>query len=283
MERAVKTPALLEVRDLRVSFRHARAARPAVAGLGYRLEAGETLALVGQSGSGKTVSCRALTRLLPPQAQVSGSVRFAGMELLGLGERALRSVRGAGIAMIFQDPARSLNPTLRVGYQIAEALRLHRPMSRTEAHRETVQLLERLHLHPAAEQASAYPHQLSGGMQQRVMIGIALASRPRILIADEATKSLDVITQAEVLQLLKELQRELGMALILITHDLRIAASLSDSVIVMHEGMAVDQGSARAVIRHPKSEYARALLDAVSTEPSAAADEPADLLRANAL
>jgi len=272
----VSPQALLEVRNLRVCFRLAHQSKPAVAGLSYTLHAGETLALVGQSGSGKTVSCRALTGLLPPHAAVSGSALFMGKELLGLDERALRSTRGAGIAMIFQDPTRSLNPAMRVGRQIMEALRLHQRMSKDDAHRRAVQLLERFRLHPAEEQVFAYPHQLSGGMQQRVMIAIALASRPRILIADEATRSLDVITQAEVLRLLKELQQQLGMALVLITHDLRIAANVADNVIVMQGGVAVEQGSTPAVIRHPRSEYARALLDAAprGTFTCEDADEP---------
>ena len=267
MEPTVSGETLLEVRDLSVSFAHGKAARPAVDRLSYSLRATETLAIVGQSGSGKTVSCRALMGLLPQSARVSGSMRFLGQELLNLGERQMRSVRGAGIAMIFQDPARSLNPTMRVGDQIVEVLRQHRRLTGAEARTEAVNLLHKVRFSHPDELLFAWPHQLSGGMQQRIMIVMALASRPRVLIADEATKSLDVITQAGVLRLLKDLQSESGMALVLITHDLRIAAGTSSYVLVMHEGRLVEQGHPSDVLSRPKHDYTRALLDAVLPGP----------------
>jgi ABC-type microcin C transport system duplicated ATPase subunit YejF len=274
----MSAPELLEVRDLRICFGQGGSSKPAVEHLSYTLRAGETIALVGQSGSGKTASCRALLGLLPSSAQVTGSARFMGHELLRLKARELQRIRGAGIAMIFQDPARSLNPTMRIGPQIVEGLRQHRRMSQSDARGIAVETLRRLRLSAPEEQFFAYPHQLSGGMQQRVMIGIALACEPRVLIADEATKSLDVITQAQVLRLLKDLQIQLGTALILITHDLRIAAEMSDQVIVMHEGRAVEQGASREVLQQPKSDYTRALLEAVlhgiALPPASAANLP---------
>jgi oligopeptide/dipeptide ABC transporter ATP-binding protein len=254
-------PALLETRDLRVEFERRGRCAAAVEGLSYRLAAGRTLAIVGESGAGKTVGCRALVRLLPPTAVVTGSVKLGGAELLGLDESEFR--RGADIAMVFQDAARSLNPTMRVGEQIAEAVRAHRRVGRREARRRAVELLQLLRLNAPEQQFFAYPHQLSGGTRQRVMIAIALACDPKVLIADEATKSLDVITQAEILNLLRDLQCSRGMAIILISHDLRVAATFAHEVLVLQAGRVIERGQAGRVLKRPQAAYTRALLDAV--------------------
>jgi oligopeptide/dipeptide ABC transporter ATP-binding protein len=254
---------LLEVCDLSVRFRTEQRFVQAVEGLSYRLGAGKTLGIIGESGSGKTVSCRAIMALLPESALVSGSVRFAGQELIGLSEREMRQHRGAGIAMVFQDPARSLNPTMRVGYQITEALRLHNPLDRAAAHRRAIELLDMLRVPAARQRFFAYPHELSGGMRQRIVIAMALSGNPRLLIADEATRSLDAVTQSETLLLLKELQRQLGMALIMVSHDLRMASSFADDVLVMYAGRAVEHAATTEIFRHAQVPYTRALLAAM--------------------
>jgi oligopeptide/dipeptide ABC transporter ATP-binding protein len=258
------TEALLEVTDLKVTFpgRRHREVR-AVDGVTYTIYAGQTLAIVGESGSGKTVSCRAVMGLLPPGAVVTGSARFGGTELIGLTDEQLRRHRGADVAMVFQDPARSLNPVMRVGAQIAEVLRAHRDVTRAEAKAQAVDLLRLVHI-PLPERRSAeYPHQLSGGMRQRVMIAIALACRPRLLIADEATTALDVTTQAQIMELLLELQAELGMALLLISHDLGLAGAYADEVIVMYAGRIVEQAPAARLFGQVRMPYTQALFEAI--------------------
>lgn len=257
------TPALLEVRDLAIRFASPHRSVQAVDGLSYRLLSGRTLAIVGESGSGKTVSCRALMGLLPQTAVIAGSARLDGKELLGLSEREMRRHRGAGIAMIFQDPTRSLNPTMRVGYQITEAIRLHQPLDRDEARRHAIELLDQLCVPAAKERFLAYPHELSGGLKQRVMIAIAIAGKPRLLIADEATRCLDPITQEETLLLLKDLQRHYGMALILISHDLRLAEDATDDVLVMYAGRAVEYAPTRKAFGHPRMHYTKSLIDSI--------------------
>jgi oligopeptide/dipeptide ABC transporter ATP-binding protein len=254
--------ALLRVRDLRVDFHGHRRVR-AVDGLDYELDRGRTLAIVGESGSGKTVSARAIMGLLPPTAAVSGSICFEGEELVGLGERQLQRHRGRDIAMVFQDPARSLNPTKRIGAQITEAIHLHEDASRAEAHDRAVELLELVRLPAAARRVGEYPHQLSGGMRQRVVIAIALAARPRLLIADEATTALDVTTQAQIMELLMDLQQRLGMALIMISHDLGLAAGFADEVLVMYAGRAVEHAPTRTLFAQVRMPYTRALLSAI--------------------
>jgi oligopeptide/dipeptide ABC transporter ATP-binding protein len=258
------TEALLEVEDLKVTFpgRGHREVR-AVDGVSYCVYPGQTLAIVGESGSGKTVSCRAVMGLLPPGAVVTGSARFCGAQLIGLTDEQLRRHRGADVAMVFQDPARSLNPTMRVGAQIAEAVRVHRDVSRAEARKQATDLLRLVRI-PLPERRSAeYPHQLSGGMRQRVMIAIALACRPRLLIADEATTALDVTTQAQIMELLLELQAELGMALVLISHDLGLAGAYADEVIVMYAGRIVEQAPAARLFGHVRMPYTQALFEAI--------------------
>jgi oligopeptide/dipeptide ABC transporter ATP-binding protein len=258
------TEALLEVEDLRVTFPGRRNAEiRAVDGVSYCVYPGQTLAIVGESGSGKTVSCRAVMGLLPSGAMVTGSARFCGAELIGLTDEQLRRHRGANVAMVFQDPARSLNPTMRVGAQIAEAVRAHRGVTRAQARAQAVDLLRLVHI-PLPERRSAeYPHQLSGGMRQRVMIAIALACRPRLLIADEATTALDVTTQAQIMELLLELQAELGMALVLISHDLGLAGAYADEVIVMYAGRIVEQAPASRLFGHVRMPYTQALFEAI--------------------
>jgi oligopeptide/dipeptide ABC transporter ATP-binding protein len=254
---------LLEVEDLRVTFAGGSRQLRAVDGVSYCVYPGQTLAIVGESGSGKTVSCRAVMGLLPPSAVVAGSARFQGTQLIGLTDNQLRAHRGANVAMVFQDPTRSLNPTMRIGTQITEAVTAHRQVSRAEAREQAVELLRLVHMPLPERRFVEYPHQLSGGMRQRVMIAIALACRPKLLIADEATTALDVTTQAQIMELLLELQAELGMALMLISHDLALAASYADEVLVMYAGRIVEQAPARQLFAHVRMPYTQALLDAI--------------------
>jgi oligopeptide/dipeptide ABC transporter ATP-binding protein len=254
---------LLQVADLRVDFRQGQRVVRAVDGLSYTVARGRTMALIGESGSGKTVSSRAIIGLLPHTARVTGSIRFAGTELVGLSERRLRGYRGGEIAMVFQDPSRSLNPTIRIGPQITEAIHLHGTASRAQAHDKAVELMELVRLPAARQRFRQYPHQLSGGMRQRVMIAMALAAEPKLLIADEATTALDVTTQAQIMELLRDLQRRLGMALIMISHDLGLAASFADEVLVMYAGRGVEQAPTRELFANVRMPYTRALLGAI--------------------
>jgi peptide/nickel transport system ATP-binding protein len=256
-------PALLQVNELRISFQVGGGWRTAVDGLSYELGPGKTLAIIGESGSGKTVGCRALLGLLPTTARVTGSVRFNQRELLGLTEPEMRQYRGRGIAMIFQDPTRALNPTMRIGSQIVEALRRDPSIKRRTARHSAIELLELLRVPEAAQRFFFYPHELSGGMRQRVLIAIALAGKPQLLIADEATRSLDAITQAETLHLLKDLQQQFNMALIMVSHDLRLASSFADDVLVMCAARGVEYAPARQLFKHARMRYTRALLDAI--------------------
>jgi oligopeptide/dipeptide ABC transporter ATP-binding protein len=254
---------LLAVSDLRVRFHTAGREVLAVDGMSYTLQQRKTLAIIGESGSGKTVSSRAIIGLLPPTAEVTGSVRFEGQELLGLPERTLRRHRGADIAMVFQDPSRSLNPTMRIGKQVVEAVRTHVDVDRKQAQARAIELLQLVRLPAAERRYHDYPHQLSGGMRQRVMIAIALAAKPKLLIADEATTALDVTTQAQIMELLLDLQQQLGMALIMISHDLGLAASFADDVLVVYAGRVVEKASTRELFAHVRMPYTRALLDAI--------------------
>src|ERR1700689_4363315 len=258
--------ALLEVEDLRVAFAAGGRDVRAVDGVSYRDQAGRTLAIIGESGSGKPGGARAIRGLLPAGAAISGSARLRGRELIGLSDAQLRKYRGSDMAMVFQDPARSLNPTMRVGSQITEAIRTHRKVSRSEAHTEAVELLRLVRIPAPERRYHEYPHQLSGGRRQRVMIAIALACRPKLLIADEATTALDVTTQAQIMELMLELQQELGMALIFISHDLGLAVSYADEVVVMYAGKIVEQAPAKRLFGAGgtvRMRYTRALLDAI--------------------
>jgi oligopeptide/dipeptide ABC transporter ATP-binding protein len=257
------TESVLDISDLRVDFNHAGKLVRAVDGLTYSVRRGQTVAVIGESGSGKTVSSRAIIGLLPPTATVTGSIRFEDTEMVGLAEKAMRRHRGRGVAMVFQDPTRSLNPTMRVGAQIREAIQTHQKTSRGGAHDRALELLELVRLPAARERLEQYPHQLSGGMRQRVMIAIALAASPKLLIADEATTALDVTTQAQIMELLRDLQQRLGMTLIMISHDLGLAASFADEVVVMYAGRAVERAPTGTLFAHVRMPYTRALLDAI--------------------
>jgi oligopeptide/dipeptide ABC transporter ATP-binding protein len=260
------TDALLQVEDLRVTFAVGGREVRAVDGISFTASPGATLAIIGESGSGKTVSCRAIMGLLPTGTAIGGSARLHGTELLGLSDAELRRHRGSDLAMVFQDPARSLNPTMRIGLQITEAITTHRKVSKREAQAQAIELLRLVRMPAAERRFHEYPHQLSGGMRQRVMIAIALACRPKLLIADEATTALDVTTQAQIMELLLDLQDELDMALIMISHDLGLAASYADEVIVMYAGKIVEQAPAAGLFGAGgavRMRYTRALLDAI--------------------
>ncbi|PLZ02534.1 glutathione ABC transporter ATP-binding protein GsiA [Burkholderia sp. WAC0059] len=249
---------LLEVHDLRVRFGDHLAVR----GVDFDIAEGETLALVGESGSGKSASALSLLQLVPEPGRVSGSVRFAGRELLGLAPREVRALRGREISMIFQEPMTSLNPVLTVGAQIVEVLRQHEPLSKAAAWARAVELLDLVRVPQPQQRVHSYAHELSGGQRQRVMIAMAVACRPRLLIADEPTTALDATIQARVLELLDTLKRELSMALLLITHDLGLVAAHADRVAVMLAGRKVEEASVGQLFGSPQHPYTRALLDA---------------------
>ena len=256
---------LLGVRDLRVSFATEEGLVQAVDGVSFELEAGEVLAIVGESGSGKSVTAQTILGLTrSANASIAGSVQFRGRELIGASEKELRQVRGAEIAMIFQDPMTSLNPVYRVGAQIVEAIQAHRPeVGRAEARERSIELLGSVGIPDPERRVDGYPHEFSGGMRQRAMIAMALALEPDVLIADEPTTALDVTIQAQILELLRRLNRERNLATILITHDLGVVAEVADRVVVMHEGRIVERGSLDEIFYAPKDPYTRKLLDAV--------------------
>ena len=259
------TPPLLSVRNLGVEFRGAGGATAAVRGTSFDIEKGKTLALVGESGSGKSVTALSVLQLLPyPLARhpAGSSVKFNGEELIGADKRVLRRVRGNEISMIFQEPMTSLNPLHTVEKQINETLFLHKGMGKTAARNRTLELLELVGIRDAEQRLSAYPHELSGGQRQRVMIAMALANEPDLLIADEPTTALDVTIQAQILKLLKELQQKLGMAMLLITHDLGIVRKMADEICVMTQGEIVESGPPDAIFGAPQHDYTRKLLAA---------------------
>ena len=256
---------LLEVRGLCTEFRGEGAPVRAVDDVSFGIERGEMVGLVGESGCGKSVTCLSVLGLLPQPAGriVAGSVRLEGRELVGLPERELRRIRGNRIAMVFQDPMTSLNPFLRVLAQLAEVGELHLGLSRREAERRSVGLLERVGIPDAAERARRYPHELSGGMRQRVMIAMALLCDPDLLIADEPTTALDVTVQAQILGLVNELRRERAMSVLLVTHDLGVVAGTCDRVVVMYAGQIAETGSSGELFRRPAHPYTAALLRSV--------------------
>ena len=257
--------AALEVEGLAVQFAIGRAVVRAVSDVSFSVAAGETVAIVGESGSGKTVTALAIMGLIDrPGSITHGDIRLAGRSLVGLPESAYRELRGRELAMVFQDPMTALNPVMRVGDQVAEAVAVHRgAASRGAARGQAVELLERVGITPAAARAREYPHQLSGGMRQRVMVAMALANGPQVLIADEPTTALDVTTQAQILELLGDLQREMGLALVIVTHDLGVVAGLADRVVVMYAGRVVEEGPVDAVYRASGHPYTRGLLASV--------------------
>ena len=257
--------ALLSVRGLTTRFRTDRGALTAVDDVSFDLDEGETLAIVGESGSGKSVTALSLMRLIaqPAGQIVAGSAMFEGKDLLSLPEEEMRSVRGDRIAMIFQEPMTSLNPSISVGAQVGEPMVLHRGSTWQAAMAKAGELLDRVRLPDARARVNAYPHQFSGGQRQRAMIAMALACQPRLIIADEPTTALDVTVQAQILALLKELTRETGAALILITHDLGVVARYADRVAVMYGGRMVETASARALYRTPRHPYTEGLLASI--------------------
>ena len=256
--------ALLEIDRLVVSFPTAGPDWvPAVQGVSLSVGRGEIVGLVGESGSGKSLTALAALRLLPPEARVSGSIRLDGVDLFGLSEREMRRVRGGRIAIAFQEPSTALDPVWSIGFQIAEAVRAHRPMSRREAREEAVRLLERVALPDARRRLDDYPHQLSGGQRQRVMLAVALAAGPDLLLADEPTTALDVTIQAQILELLERLRGELGLSVLLITHDFAVVAETCERVAVMRSGRIVEEGSVESVFRAPQHPYTRGLLASV--------------------
>ncbi|MGA7777292.1 MAG: ABC transporter ATP-binding protein [Paraburkholderia sp.] len=256
--------ALLEVKDLGVRFTR-RDASPveAVQRVSFTLEKGKTLGIVGESGSGKSQTVMALLGLLPGNGQASGEALYAGRNLLTLSQREMNQIRGDRIGMVFQDPMTSLNPFLTVERQMTEALQQHRGVSRREARRQAIKSLQRVWIPDAAQRIDRYPHEFSGGMRQRVTIATALLTEPEILIADEPTTALDVTVQAQIIELLRELNRDLGTAIILITHDMGVVAGLADDVMVMYAGRTVERASAQGLFETPTHPYTRGLLDAL--------------------
>ena len=255
---------ILEVRDLRISFSSRGIAKEAVRGISFSLGEDRTLAIVGESGSGKTVSALALTRLLPdpPVCRVSGEILYRGTDFLRMPEKKIRPYRGKEIAYIFQEPSTSLNPVYSIGYQIGEAIRQHLPQVE-DVKQRVIESLARVGIRDPGLRIGDYPHQLSGGMQQRVMIAMALACEPRLLIADEPTTALDVTTQAQIMDLLKQLRDELHMAVILITHNFGIVADFADDVAVMFRGEIVESGPTDRILAQPEHPYTKALIGCI--------------------
>ena len=250
----------LEVEGLRVAFKQGEV----VAGVSFEVNGGERFGIVGESGSGKSTTALACLRLLPPGGGiVGGAIRVDGRSLSDMDPRTLQGVRGREIAMVFQDPMTSLNPVQSVGRQLAEAIRLHRPVSKAKAHEEARTLLERVRLPDPVSRLRAYPHELSGGMRQRVMIAMALANKPKVLLCDEPTTALDVTTQAQILDLLDDLCRDEGTAVLLISHDLALVGGFCDRIAVMYAGRIVETGPSAAVLRDPTHPYTAGLLASV--------------------
>jgi peptide/nickel transport system ATP-binding protein len=257
---------LLEVENLTIRF----AATEAVSNLNLRIEAGQVLGLVGESGSGKSVTALAIMRLLDASAHIEGAIRFAGsgspIDLLELAPEAMRKLRGSDIAMIFQEPMTALNPVLSVGEQIAEAIRVHHPRkSRRQVRDEVLASMEAVALPDPARRYSDYPHQFSGGQRQRIMIAMAIANRPRLLIADEPTTALDVTVQKQILELLADLRSRFGLTMLFISHDLAVVSQVADRVAVMRHGLLLEEASREAVFRNPAHPYTRALLGSIPT------------------
>jgi len=259
--------ALLEVNDLHVEFRIEDGVVKAVNGLSYTVGHGETLAILGESGSGKSVSAQAVMGILdtPPGFVTRGSVKFRGVELLDLpDELRAKEIRGSRVAMVFQDALTALNPVFTVGWQIGELFRKHRGMSRADARERSVELMERVKIPSARQRVNAYPHEFSGGMRQRVMIAMALALDPDVIIADEPTTALDVTVQAQIMDLFEDLQSESGLGLILITHDLGVVAEVADRVVVMYAGARMEEGAIMDVYQQPTHPYTQGLMNSIA-------------------
>jgi peptide/nickel transport system ATP-binding protein len=257
---------ILQIRDLRVTFNTQMGELKAVRGIDVDVAPGEILGVVGESGSGKSVSFLAAMGLLPSSATITGSVKLDGQELIGSKRKAFRSVRGKSLAMVFQDPLSALNPVHRVGDQIVEMIQSHQDMNTHDAEKRAVELLEIVGIPQPGERARQYPHEFSGGMRQRVVIAMAIANNPRVLIADEPTTALDVTVQAQILEVIQKVQQTFGTAVVLITHDLGVIARVADSVNVMYAGRNVESGSVQSIFDHPSHPYTRGLLSSLPHE-----------------
>ena len=258
--------AMLEVKDLRTSFFTPAGEVKAVNGISFNLDHGKVLGIVGESGSGKSVTAYSIMQILEKTGKiVSGSIKFNGQELVGSGEKAMKSIRGNKISIIFQDPMTSLNPTYTIGKQLMEAIMLHTPRNKQQARERAIEMLRLVNINEPEKRINQYPFEFSGGMRQRIMIAMALACEPDILIADEPTTALDVTILAQILELMQQLQKELGMAIIMITHDLGVVAQMCDEVIVMYAGSICEQGTADEIFYNPKHEYTKGLMRSIPT------------------
>ena len=256
--------ALLEVENLQTHFRTPDGVNRAVDGVSFHVDEGETLAIVGESGCGKSVTANSILRLIPePPGRIAGSIRFQGTDLLKLSDRAMRDIRGNDISMIFQEPMTSLNPVLTVGRQLGETLRLHQGLDKRAAEARAIEMLVLVGIPEPRRRVREYPHQMSGGMRQRVMIAMALACAPKLLIADEPTTALDVTIQAQILELMADLKRKVGAAIVLITHDLGVVAEVAERVMVMYAGRKVEEAPVGKLFRSPRHPYTQGLLGAV--------------------
>ena len=260
---------MLEVKDLRTSFFTPAGEVKAVNGVSFNLDHGKVLGIVGESGSGKSVTAYSIMQILEKSGKiVGGSIKFNDQELVGIGEKGMKSIRGNKISIIFQDPMTSLNPTYTIGRQLMEAIMLHTPRNKQQARERAIEMLRLVNVNEPERRMKQYPYEFSGGMRQRVMIAMALACEPDILIADEPTTALDVTIQAQILELMQSLQKELGMAIIMITHDLGVVAQLCDEVIVMYAGSICEQGTAEEIFYNPKHEYTKGLMRSIPTVDS---------------
>ena len=258
--------ALLEVKELRTSFFTDAGEVKAVDGISFQLDRGKVLGIVGESGSGKSVTAYSIMQILAPTGKIiGGSVKLGGQELVNAGEKVLRTVRGNKISIIFQDPMTSLNPTYTVGHQLMEAILLHTNRNKQQARERALEMLRLVNINQPEKRLKQYPFELSGGMRQRVMIAMALACEPDILIADEPTTALDVTIQAQILDLMRDLQKQLGMAIIMITHDLGVVAQMCDEVVVMYAGSICEQGTADEIFYNPRHEYTKGLMRSIPT------------------